>query len=65
VKLSNLSAVFILGAVCLAQQGGDEWKAATEFPNVDWHDLTGARKAAALSFLRAETCPCGCELKLA
>ena len=65
MKLRYLASVFVLGVVCLAQQGGTEWKTATEFPNVDWHTLTGARRDAALNFLRSETCACGCEMKLA
>ncbi len=65
MKIRNLAAIFILAVVCLAQQPGTEWKTATEFPNVDWHGLTGARKAEALSFIRGETCACGCGFMIA
>lgn len=74
-------AVFVVAVACLAQQNGapqqkgekqaaaqsqeDAWKTVREFPNLDWHNLTGARKEAALNFLRTDKCACGCTMKLA
>jgi len=76
-----LIAVFVLAVACLGQQNGgaqqkgdkqnaaqtadNAWKTTTEFPNLDWHNLTGARKEAALNFLRTDKCACGCAMKLA
>ena len=54
--------MFVLGVLCLAQ---GTWQTLTDLPGVDWQGLTGAKRQAALNFLRAETCPCGCNSKLA
>jgi protein-disulfide isomerase len=51
-----------LGVLCLAQ---GTWETATELPGVDWHGLTGAKKQAALKFIREEQCSCGCNMKIA
>ena len=62
VRLRNFAPVFFLGALCLAQ---GTWETATDLPGVDWHGISGARKEAALKFIRAEQCTCGCSMKMA
>jgi len=51
-----------MSAACLAAVA---WQAVTNVPGVDWHGMTGAKKDAALKFLRTEGCTCGCNKKLA
>jgi protein-disulfide isomerase len=63
VRIRNFAPVLFLGALCLAQQG--TWQTATELPGVDWHGISGARKDAALKFIREEQCTCGCNMKIA
>jgi protein-disulfide isomerase len=62
VRIRNFVPVFFLGALCLAQ---GTWQTATELPGVDWHGISGARKEAALKFIRTEQCTCGCSMKMA
>jgi protein-disulfide isomerase len=62
VRIRNFAPVFFLSVLCLAQ---GTWETATELPGVDWHNISGARKAAALKFIRAEQCTCGCMMKIA
>jgi protein-disulfide isomerase len=62
VRIRNFAPVFFLGALCLAQ---GTWETATELPGVDWHGISGARKEAALKFIRTEQCTCGCNMKMA
>jgi protein-disulfide isomerase len=62
VRIRNLLPLFSLAALCLAQ---GTWQTATDLPGVDWHGLSGARKQAALKFIREEPCACGCTMKLA
>jgi protein-disulfide isomerase len=64
VRLRNLALVLFFGVVCLAE-GPSDWKTATEYPGVDWHGITGARREAALKFIREEQCSCGCSMKIA
>jgi protein-disulfide isomerase len=54
--------MFVLAALCLAE---GNWQTATDLPGIDWNGLTGAKRQVALSFLRAEGCTCGCNMKLA
>ncbi|HEY3827228.1 MAG TPA: thioredoxin domain-containing protein [Bryobacteraceae bacterium] len=63
MRIRNFAPVLFLGALCLAQQG--TWQTATELPGVDWHGISGARKDAALKFIREEQCTCGCNMKIA
>jgi protein-disulfide isomerase len=58
----RLLGVLCLGVLCLAQ---GNWETATELPGVDWHGISGARKDAALKFIRSEQCTCGCSMKIA
>jgi len=60
--MQRLALVLILAAVCLAQ---GNWRTATDLPGVDWQGLAGAKKQAALGFLRTESCTCGCNRRLA
>jgi protein-disulfide isomerase len=62
VRIRNLAFMFVLAALCLAQ---GNWQTATDLPGVDWHGITAPRKQAALNFLRAESCTCGCNMKMA
>jgi protein-disulfide isomerase len=62
VKIRNLALMLVVGVLCLAE---GNWQTATELPGIDWQGLTGAKKQAALNFLRSETCTCGCNMKLA
>ncbi len=62
VRIRNVAPFFLLGALCLAE---GTWQTATDLPGVDWHGISGARKDAALKFIRAEQCTCGCNMKLA
>jgi protein-disulfide isomerase len=62
VRIRNFAPVFFLGVLCLAQ---GTWETATELPGVDWHGISGARKEAALKFIRTEQCTCGCAMKMA
>jgi protein-disulfide isomerase len=67
VRLRNFAPAFYpgvlcLGVLCLAQ---GTWQTATELPGVDTHGVTGARKDAALKFIREEQCTCGCTMKIA
>jgi protein-disulfide isomerase len=52
-----------LGALCLAQTG--DWRTTDEIPGVDWHNINGAKKAAAMKFIRTEHCTCGCDMMMA
>lgn len=63
VRIRNIAPLFLLGALCLAQQA--TWETATELPYVDWHGITAAHKQAVLKFIRAEKCTCGCTMKMA
>ena len=45
--------------------GEGNWQTATDLPGVDWHGISGARKEAALKFIRTEQCTCGCTMKMA
>ncbi len=65
VRIRNFApglGILCLGVLCLAQ---GTWQTATELPGVDWHGISGARKEAALKFIRTEPCTCGCNMKMA
>jgi protein-disulfide isomerase len=62
VRIRNFAPFFLLGVLCLAQ---GTWETATELPGVDWHGISGARKDAALKFIRTEHCTCGCNMMMA
>ncbi|MEO8051051.1 MAG: thioredoxin domain-containing protein [Acidobacteriota bacterium] len=54
--------VFFLAVLCIAQTG---WQAATTLPGVDLTGLTKAQREVALQTMRAESCNCGCGMKIA
>jgi protein-disulfide isomerase len=62
VRIRNFAPLLLLGVLCLAQES---WQTAPEYPGVDWHGISGARKDAAFKFIREESCTCGCNLKIA
>lgn len=62
VRVRNFAPFFLLAVLCLAQ---GTWQTATDLPGADWHGLAGPRKDAALKFVRAEKCTCGCNMKMA
>jgi protein-disulfide isomerase len=63
VRIRNFAPALLLSVLCLAE--GTNWQTATELPGVDWHGISGARKQAALKFIREESCTCGCNMKIA
>ena len=63
VRIRNFILVFFLGVFCLVAEG--TWQTVTDIPGVDWHGISGARKDAALKFIREEQCSCGCTMKIA
>jgi protein-disulfide isomerase len=63
VRIRNFLLVFFLGVLCLVAEG--TWQTATDLPGVDWHNISGAKKTAALKFIREEQCSCGCTMKIA
>ncbi|HLJ16058.1 MAG TPA: thioredoxin domain-containing protein [Bryobacteraceae bacterium] len=56
--------IFLLCALAGALVAQD-WKTATQLPNVDFTGLTPAQKNVALTVMRAEGCVCGCDMKIA
>lgn len=65
VRFRSIHAIgfLFLGALCLAQTG--DWRTTDDIPGVDWHNIKGAQKAAAMKFIRTEQCTCGCALMMA
>jgi protein-disulfide isomerase len=63
VRIRNFLLVFFLGVLCAVAEG--TWQTATDLPGVDWHNISGAKKTAALKFIREEQCTCGCTMKIA
>ncbi|MGA3239452.1 MAG: thioredoxin domain-containing protein [Bryobacteraceae bacterium] len=52
----------VLTAIPLIAQ---DWQTSQTLPSVDLTGLTSAQKALALKVLRTNSCPCGCEMKMA
>lgn len=63
IRSVKIFGFLFLGVLCLAQQG--DWRTAAEYPGVDWHNIKGARKDAAMKFIRTEKCTCGCNMAIA
>ena len=63
VRIRNFGLIFFLGVLCLAATA--TWQTATDLPGIDWHNISGTQKTAALKFIREEQCTCGCTMKLA
>jgi protein-disulfide isomerase len=64
VRIRYLAIALFFGVVALAE-GPSNWQTAPEYPGVDWHGISGARKQAAMKFIREEQCTCGCQMKIA
>jgi protein-disulfide isomerase len=60
--LRKMVLPFFVAVLCLGQA---TWQAVTDPPGVDWKNLTGARKQAALRLMQTEGCACGCSMKMA
>lgn len=56
------SLLCVLAAALLFAQ---DWQTLPALPSVDFTGLTAAQRALALKVLRAKSCPCGCNMKLA
>ena len=62
VSLRKLALLFSVAVLCLGQA---TWQAVVDLPGVDWGSLTGAKKQMALRLMQTESCPCGCDNKIA
>src|ERR1700692_1149063 len=60
--MGRLPLVFLIAGLCVAQTG---WQIATTLPGVDLVGLTSSQREIALRTMRAESCPCGCAMKIA
>ena len=60
--MGRLPLVFLIAGLCVAQTG---WKNATKLPGVDLTGLSTAQREIALQIMRAESCTCGCAMKIA
>jgi len=54
--------MFLIAGLCVAQTG---WEIATKLPGVDLEGLTNSQREMALQMMRAESCSCGCDMKIA
>ena len=54
--------MLLIAGLCIAQTG---WKSATTLPGVDLTGLTNSQREIALQTMRAESCTCGCAMKIA
>ncbi len=60
--MRRLPWVFFFAVLCIAETG---WQTATTLPGVDLTGLTKAQREVALQTMRAESCNCGCGMKIA
>ena len=60
--MGRLSLVFLIAGLSLAQTG---WERATTLPGVDLSGLSALQRELALQTMRAESCTCGCGMKIA
>ena len=60
--MGRLPLVFLIAGLCVAQTG---WEIATKLPGVDLVGLTNSQREIALQTMRAESCTCGCDMKIA
>jgi len=60
--MGRLPLVFLIASLCVAQI---PWKVATALPGVDLTGLTNSQRETALQTMRAESCTCGCSMKIA
>ena len=62
LSLARGSLLGCLAAALLLAQG---WQTSEDFPGIDLTGLTAAQKTLVLKLMRSDTCPCGCNMKLA
>jgi protein-disulfide isomerase len=60
--MGRLPLVFLIAGLCVAQTG---WEIATKLPGVDLEGLTNSQREMALQVMHAESCNCGCGMKIA
>jgi len=60
--MGRLPLVFLIAGLCVAQTG---WEIAATLPGVDLVGLTNSQREIALHTMRAESCTCGCDMKIA
>jgi len=60
--MGRLPLVFLIAGLCVAQTG---WEIATKLPGVDLVGLNNSQREIALQTMRAESCTCGCDMKIA
>jgi protein-disulfide isomerase len=60
--MGRLPLVFLIAGLCVAQTG---WEITTTLPGVDLVGLTKSQREMALQTMRAESCSCGCAMKIA
>jgi protein-disulfide isomerase len=60
--MGRFSLVFLITGLCVAQI---PWKNASALPGVDLAGLSSSQRESALQILRAESCTCGCSMKIA
>ena len=60
--MGRLPLVFLIAGLCVAQTG---WEITTKLPGVDLVGLTNSQREIALQTMRAESCTCGCDMKIA
>src|ERR1700716_3765208 len=60
--MGRLPLVLLIAGLCVAQTG---WEIATKLPGVDLVGLTNSQREIALQTMRAESCTCGCDMKIA
>ncbi len=64
VPIRRATALLFAAVLCFAQTQSD-WKTTTTLPGVDLSSLSKTQQKVVLDALRAESCTCGCEMKIA
>ena len=54
--------LFLIAGLCVDQTG---WKITTKLQGLDLVGLTNSQREIALQTMRAESCTCGCDMKIA
>ena len=62
MSFRKLALPYFVAVLCLGQA---TWQTVVDLPGVDWGTLTGAKKQTALRIMQTESCPCGCDSKIA
>ncbi len=60
--MGRFPLVLLIAGLCVAQTG---WESANTLPGVDLAGLTNSQRDIALQTMRAESCTCGCAMKIA